>query len=92
MSCSCSMLCIQTDFGWCYSGEFHVKLTVEGSDEMELVHTYKGGSFLKSCSSFGELGLMYGKPRGCTVMAHTNGVLWTLHRKAYHHGLKSAGQ
>jgi len=74
------------------SGEFHVKLTVEGSEEMELVHTYKGGSFLKSCSSFGELGLMYGKPRGCTVMAHTNGVLWTLHRKAYHHGLKSAGQ
>merc|ERR1712070_485761 len=27
------------------SGEFHVKLKVEGSDEMELVHTYKGGSF-----------------------------------------------
>jgi len=74
------------------SGEFHVKLQEEGSEEMELVHTYKGGSFLKSCSSFGELGLMYGKPRGCTVMAHTNGVLWTLHRKAYHHGLKSAGQ
>ena len=45
-------------------GEFDVYVAHEGS-KAELVHTYstKGGTH----ASFGELSLMYGKPRAATV-------------------------
>lgn len=34
--------------------------------------------------SFGELALMYNKPRAATITARTDGVLWALERKAFH--------
>mmetsp|Transcript_35411 Transcript_35411/g.77332 ORF Transcript_35411/g.77332 Transcript_35411/m.77332 type:complete len:1057 (-) Transcript_35411:770-3940(-) len=61
-------------------GEFDVYVAHEGS-KAELVHTYstKGGTH----ASFGELSLMYGKPRAATVKARTAGVLWRLDRRAF---------
>jgi len=34
--------------------------------------------------SFGELALMYNKPRAATIKARTEGTLWALERKAFH--------
>jgi CRP-like cAMP-binding protein len=63
----------------------------------ELVHTYglhgtTGGDEAGTSQqeeeshphpSFGELALLYSKPRAATVVARTDGVLWSLHRNDY---------
>ena len=59
------------------SGTFEV--SVRGDDGvMHVVMTYDHGG-----SSFGELSLMYGKPRAATVTATSDGVIWALARPAF---------
>jgi hypothetical protein len=71
----------------------------------ELVHTYGlqgntgGGEAGPSKEeesqphpSFGELALLYSKPRAATVVARTDGVLWSLHRNDYKVGGSDAGE
>merc|ERR1711991_1216420 len=58
-------------------GEF----TVHKRDENgmnQLVYTYTS-----SGATFGEQSLMYGKPRGASIKAKTQGKLWSISRKAY---------
>jgi hypothetical protein len=66
----------------------------------ELVHTYGqeavvsspdgGGSPAPDLppASFGELALLYSKPRAATVVARTSGVLWSLSRDAFRAALQ----
>ena len=67
------------------SGEFDV-FVKQGDGPPQFVHTYttKGGTH----PCFGELALMYGKPRAATVQASTNGSLWSLNRRAFKHVLQ----
>ncbi|GMI14222.1 hypothetical protein TrVE_jg1126 [Triparma verrucosa] len=59
------------------SGNFEV--TVRGEDGIiHVVMTYDEGG-----SSFGELSLMYGKPRAATVTATSDGIVWALARQAF---------
>ena len=59
------------------NGNFEV--SVRGDDGMmHVVMTYDEGG-----SSFGELSLMYGKPRAATVTATSDGVIWALARAAF---------
>ncbi len=59
------------------NGTFEV--TVRGDDGIiHVVMMYNEGG-----SSFGELSLMYGKPRAATVTATSNGVVWALARPAF---------
>ena len=59
------------------SGEYEVN--VRGDDgNMHHVMTYS-----EAGSSFGELSLMYGKPRAATVISVSDGVVWTLARPAF---------
>mmetsp|Transcript_841 Transcript_841/g.1435 ORF Transcript_841/g.1435 Transcript_841/m.1435 type:complete len:1104 (+) Transcript_841:45-3356(+) len=59
------------------SGEFLVrKLDADGVDQVVFVYTVEG-------SAFGELSLMYGKPRAASVVAKTAGQLWTIGRAAF---------
>jgi serine/threonine protein kinase/CRP-like cAMP-binding protein/serine/threonine protein phosphatase PrpC len=48
-----------------------------GSEYGDVVHTYEGSG------SFGELALMYAKPRAATVVARSSGTLWALDRRAF---------
>jgi len=61
-------------------GDFDVYVAYENGPP-ELVHTYstRGGTH----ASFGELSLMYCKPRAATVKARTAGTLWRLERRAF---------
>ena len=73
----------QGDAGdWFYvvdSGEFTVTLS-QGGKEIEIMnYTTKGGT--NPC--FGELALMYSKPRAATVTAATDGVLWAMDRRSF---------
>jgi len=61
-------------------GQFDV-LVARGDDPAELVHTYHAVN--GQHPSFGELSLMYGKPRAATVIARTPGSLWELDRRAF---------
>jgi len=55
------------------------EVTVRGEDGIiHVVMTYTEGG-----SSFGELSLMYGKPRAATVTAVESGVVWALARPAF---------
>jgi CRP-like cAMP-binding protein/serine/threonine protein phosphatase PrpC len=59
------------------SGEYEV--TVQAEDQtIHVVMVYNQGG-----SSFGELSLMYGKPRAATVTATSDGVIWALARPAF---------
>ncbi len=46
-------------------------LLPQGDEPAELVHTYHAGN--GQHPSFGELSLMYGKPRAATIVARTSG-------------------
>jgi len=73
----------QGDAGdWFYvvdSGEFAVTLSQGGKDVEIMSYTTKGGT--NPC--FGELALMYSKPRAATVTASTDGVLWAMDRRSF---------
>jgi CRP-like cAMP-binding protein len=58
-------------------GRFDVFVTTDNGKSQANVLTYNGQG------SFGELSLMYGKPRAATIVAQTNGVLWSLERRAF---------
>ena len=62
-------------------GEFDVLVCFEEGQAAEVVHHYStaGGTH----PSFGELSLMYGKPRQATVQATRDGRLWSLDRRAF---------
>uniref|UniRef100_A0A7S2DG28 protein-serine/threonine phosphatase n=1 Tax=Haptolina brevifila TaxID=156173 RepID=A0A7S2DG28_9EUKA len=67
---------------WFYvvdEGEYSVYLT-QGGKEVEIIkYTTNGGN--NPC--FGELALMYSKPRAATVKADKDGVLWAMDRKSF---------
>eukprot|EP01032_Pedospumella_encystans_P012965 gene12965-14958_t len=59
------------------SGEFMVRKKDDyGVEQVVFVYTVEG-------SAFGELSLMYGKPRAASVIAKTNGKLWSIGRAAF---------
>lgn len=59
------------------SGEFQV-LKRNDAGEDQLIHEYK-----QVGEAFGELSLMYGKPRAASVKAKTDGKLWCIGRAAF---------
>ncbi|GLD99921.1 hypothetical protein PINS_up008649 [Pythium insidiosum] len=76
------------------TGEFEVRLRSDGNEEVphsdgvssvsqygDVVHVYKSSTNLHP--TFGELALIYSKPRAATVIAKTNGSLWALDRLAF---------
>lgn len=59
------------------SGEFSVlKKDEDGISQIVFVYTAEG-------SAFGELSLMYGKPRAASVIAKTDGRIWSIGRLAF---------
>lgn len=62
------------------SGQFDV-LVRKADGKAVLVHTYTVQS--DNCPSFGELSLLYGRPQAATIIARTNGVVWSLSRRAF---------
>mmetsp|Transcript_17789 Transcript_17789/g.45577 ORF Transcript_17789/g.45577 Transcript_17789/m.45577 type:complete len:1043 (-) Transcript_17789:686-3814(-) len=67
---------------WFYvvdEGEYTVTQTLNGKEVEILKYSTVGGN--NPC--FGELALMYGKPRAATVKATTAGVLWAMDRKSF---------
>lgn len=64
----------------------NVLSTTLSSDELQevagnVVHVYESGP--NQHPGFGELSLMYGKPRAASVRALTDGVLWSLDRRIF---------
>jgi len=58
-------------------GEFSVlKKNAEGVSQLVFTYTSNG-------AAFGELSLMYGKPRAASIKAKTKGKLWVLGRQAF---------
>ena len=57
------------------SGRYDI--VIEGAEERKLVATLDGKG------SFGELALLYNCPRGATIIAATDGVLWCLDQKVF---------
>lgn len=67
---------------WFYvvdEGEYVVTLEQAGKDVEILRYTTQGGA--NPC--FGELALMYSKPRAATVTAVLDGVLWAMDRRSF---------
>eukprot|EP00898_Chlorokybus_atmophyticus_P000853 jgi/Chlat1/1769/Chrsp134S02092 len=63
-------------------GVFDVYIAKDGEGGYgQLVHTYDTEDGANH--SFGDLALMYGKPREATVVARSDGVLWALDRVAF---------
>jgi serine/threonine protein phosphatase PrpC/CRP-like cAMP-binding protein len=62
-------------------GNYQVLVFDSESQSNMCVHEYLEGS--GTTNSFGELALMYNKPRAATVKASTSGVLWALDRLAF---------
>lgn len=81
---------------WFYvvdSGVFTVTQRQRDGDKERDVHifTYKNEGGVHHC--FGELALMYSKPRAATVTAETDGVLWAMARSSFRRVLmKSSAQ
>jgi CRP-like cAMP-binding protein/serine/threonine protein phosphatase PrpC len=65
------------------SGDYDVRLLNQDAPAAkdagygDVVHSYEG------TGSFGELALMYAKPRAASVVARTDGMLWALDRQAF---------
>jgi len=62
-------------------GEFDCFLERDG--KLHKVHTYVGNRSRLGSPSFGELALMYSKPRAATIKAKTDGVLYALGRRTF---------
>ena len=58
------------------------------NDLGDTVHTYFANDDMKPC--FGELALMYNKPRAASVVARERGELWALDRRAFRRVLMKA--
>ncbi|GBF88184.1 phosphatase 2C and cyclic nucleotide-binding kinase domain-containing protein [Raphidocelis subcapitata] len=60
-------------------------------DQGELVHTYRAPLEvgMGPHPSFGELALLYGKPRAATVVAVSDGTLWRIGREAFRSAIRS---
>ncbi|RLN48447.1 hypothetical protein BBJ28_00000060 [Nothophytophthora sp. Chile5] len=81
--------------GWVESGEFEARRVEDESPELspendkelspekygEVVHVYKSGPEMHP--TFGELALIYSKPRANTILAKEKGTLWLLDRIAF---------
>jgi len=68
------------------SGKFEVRINahedeIKAGDFGPVVHMYESDG--KTHPSFGELALMYSKPRGATVVAVVKGRLWALARPVF---------
>lgn len=66
------------------TGRYDVRITSNPQGDPTggaVVHVYEAGSGQYPC--FGELSLLYGKPRAASVIAVENGVLWALSRKVF---------
>ncbi|TMW55125.1 hypothetical protein Poli38472_013887 [Pythium oligandrum] len=74
------------------SGEFEIRQLEDGTVPSpggnepaeaygEVVHLYKSNAHLHP--TFGELALIYSKPRAATVIAREDGILWALDRLAF---------
>jgi len=61
-------------------GEYVVTIATPNGGQMEVL-TYSTAGGTNPC--FGELALMYGKPRAATVTAKTDGVLWAMDRRSF---------
>lgn len=61
--------------------EVYIRAPEETSGLGKLVHTYQVEG--TNHPAFGELALMYNKPRAASVVAKTDGVLWSLDRRAF---------
>ncbi len=67
-------------------GQFNVfKKDPEGKDNQVFTYTDEG-------AAFGELSLMYGKPRAASVIAKTDGRLWTIGRAAFRAVMMKGGK
>lgn len=68
------------------TGQFVVyKKDADGVNQLVFTYTTAG-------SAFGELSLMYGKPRAASVTAKTDGLLWTISRAAFRASLMKKQQ
>lgn len=72
------------------SGKFEVRVSTGSTAEKgtvdrfgDVVHVYEAGKDRHPC--FGELSLMYGKPRAASVIALQAGQLWSLDRLVFRH-------
>eukprot|EP00557_Chaetoceros_sp_GSL56_P012392 CAMPEP_0176480538 /NCGR_PEP_ID=MMETSP0200_2-20121128/2332_1 /TAXON_ID=947934 /ORGANISM="Chaetoceros sp., Strain GSL56" /LENGTH=644 /DNA_ID=CAMNT_0017876667 /DNA_START=67 /DNA_END=2001 /DNA_ORIENTATION=- len=67
-------------------GRFEARIVSPGShhtDEGEkVVHVYEASKEKKCFPCFGELSLLYSSPRAASIVAMTDGKLWSLHRVA----------
>lgn len=66
------------------SGRYEVRVLMPGSDASvggNVVHTYESDD--DQHPGFGELSLMYNKPRAASVIAISDGKLWSLNRKFF---------
>ncbi|PNW77593.1 hypothetical protein CHLRE_10g443550v5 [Chlamydomonas reinhardtii] len=77
------------DFFYVVEGGQYDVFVQAGLDPPLLVHTYSSAS--GQPASFGELALLYNKPRAATVMARTDGCLYRLHRSAFRSVVAAGG-
>jgi CRP-like cAMP-binding protein/serine/threonine protein phosphatase PrpC len=66
------------------TGRYDVRITSNPQGDPTggvVVHTYEANPGQYPC--FGELSLLYGKPRAASVVALENGILWALSRKVF---------
>ena len=65
------------------SGSYEVYQAPPDSEDAALVHIYVADPEHGTCPSFGELALLYAKPRKATVVAASTGVVWALDRAGF---------
>ena len=72
------------------SGTYEVRVSGANPEQDQeeggnVVHIYESGPGQHPC--FGELSLMYGKPRAASIRALTNGTLWALDHSIFTHAV-----